>query len=146
MGSVADARLALALSFALGVGCAEDDLTGSLSNGECSPGGKCAPGYECNALNECVPSSDAGDAGPPDVESDAPCAQCPSGFICCADSCVDKNEPAHCGSCSNVCPGTVCQAGTCINDCQPGLADCNKNAIDGCEAPATSCPGDAGSD
>lgn len=145
---MAERRLAVALAVALATGCAEDELGGSLSHGDCSPSGKCADGYECNAQNQCVPAGDGGtDSGLSDVQSDAPCANCPSGFICCDEVCTDKNaDPAHCGSCSNACPGTVCQAGTCTNECQPGFADCNKNVLDGCEATAASCPADAAAD
>lgn len=142
--------------FALVAGCAEDDLTGSLSQGECGPAGQCAAGYACNAGNQCVPVSDGGagsggsagsDAGGPDVESDAPCASCTTGQICCDDVCTDKNvDPEHCGACAKACPGTVCQAGTCTNECLPGLADCNKNVLDGCEAPLASCAKDAAAD
>lgn len=137
---MAERRLPFVLTVALTVACAEDDLGGSLSRGECSPGGECAAGYECNASNECVALSDAGDGGQPDAASDAPCANCPSGFVCCNDACVDKNEdPTHCGACTTACPGTTCQAGTCTNQCQAGLADCNKNVLDGCEAPVAAC-------
>lgn len=144
---MADRRLVLALVAAALASCAEDDLGSSLAKGECSPSGQCAAGYTCNAANECVPISDAGTDSAPDVESDAPCAKCPSGFICCSDQCTNKNEDfSNCGKCGVVCPGTLCQAGTCINECQPGLANCNKNALDGCEAPASSCPADASTD
>ena len=148
---VAEHRRALfLLALSLTGACAEDDLAGSLSRGECSPEGKCAAGYDCNAQKECVPSADgsAGSGGGgPDAKSDAPCANCPTGFSCCSDVCVDKgSDPAHCGSCSEVCPGTTCQTGTCTNECQAGLANCNKNVLDGCEAPATQCLPDAGTD
>ena len=134
MASVAELRWLVAV---LCVACAEDDLAGSLAQGQCGPEQDCAVGYECSSQNECVPLSDAG--------PDSACGTCPLGFICCNTACVDKNaDPAHCGSCSIACPGTICQAGSCTNDCQPGLANCNLNVFDGCEAPATSCPPDAG--
>ena len=147
---MADRRLLPWLALALAVACAEDELDGSLAKGECSPSGKCAVGYECDDARQCVPIADGAagqDSGPPDVESDAPCAKCPAGSLCCNDACVDKEkDPTHCGSCTTVCPGTLCQAGSCTNECQPGLANCNKNALDGCEAPASSCPPDASTD
>lgn len=134
------------LALGVAIGCAEDDLSSSLAKGACSPSGNCSTGFQCNAANECVPVSDAGTTDA-DATSDAPCANCPIGFICCNDVCVDKkNDPEHCGSCASVCLGTLCQSASCTNLCQPGLADCNKNVTDGCEAPASSCPSDAATD
>jgi hypothetical protein len=58
-------------------------------------------------------------------------------------------DPAHCGSCPNVCQapsGTpVCVNGTCgVSDCNPGFADCNGLPGDGCEIQTSSDPVNCG--
>jgi hypothetical protein len=64
---------------------------------------------------------------------------CLGGSTLCGNSCVNtQSDPAHCGSCTNVCglpqAGAACYKGGCvIGQCNAGYADCNRVASDGCE-------------
>ncbi|MBI5536645.1 MAG: hypothetical protein HY898_28255 [Deltaproteobacteria bacterium] len=61
-----------------------------------------------------------------------------------------QTEPAHCGTCSNVCnlANAVegCAAGACtIASCNSGFGDCNTTASDGCEVNTNTTPAHCGS-
>jgi hypothetical protein len=56
-------------------------------------------------------------------------------------ACVDpRNDPDHCGNCTNVCPARLNAPRACVNGscalgaCVPGFEDCNMIPMDGCEA------------
>ncbi len=65
----------------------------------------------------------------------------------CAGVCVDKNDPAHCGSCAHDCTSlshvsatASCAAGVCTftaASCATGYAHCSTNPDDGCEVNIT---------
>ena len=79
------------------------------------------------------PDADAGgpiDSGTPDAMDLDAGPQCGLGELLCGASCVDPNDPAHCGSCTTMCSATeVCSAGRCTLTCAP-LTDCGAFCAD----------------
>lgn len=79
-----------------------------------------------------VGTTDAGDldVGPVDADLDAGGPMCGLGQLLCGASCVDPNDPAHCGDCTTMCTSMqVCAAGTCTSTCAP-LTDCGTFCAD----------------
>jgi len=67
---------------------------------------------------------------PEDVEEEDGPPPCPEGMERCGEECFDlAADPAHCGSCENVCsPDRACAGGSCV--CREGLTDCDGACFD----------------
>jgi len=74
---------------------------------------------------------------------------CDIGKTCCGTQCESlATDPAHCGSCTNVCDSTHSNGATCVSSvceyasCGAGYADCStaSNDVDGCECPTAPTP------
>jgi hypothetical protein len=65
-----------------------------------------------------------------DVEEEDGPQPCPEGMERCGEACFDlATDPAHCGSCENVCsPDRACAGGACV--CREGLTDCDGTCVD----------------
>jgi hypothetical protein len=81
------------------------------------------------------PARSAQDSGPRVAEASIPVipadgGACPTGLTDCSGLCVDlTNDPAHCGSCTTVCPNDphgpgVCVTDTCAYACEAGWLRC----------------------
>ncbi len=125
---------------------------------KCDDAGRCAPGACILGRGDC--NGDPSDGCEADFTLPATCGACtvkcdfdelcafglggcvntcPPPTQACGGSCVDvSSSPAHCGSCTNVCPSRpnsvpTCAFSKCGIACYPGYGDCNMNPSDGCE-------------
>jgi hypothetical protein len=101
-------------------GCEIDPRGDPRNCGAC--GARCGPGLVCDITGKCA-------------------SGCSSGSSECDGGCVDTSRnPAHCGSCANVCPepangSATCAGGVCGFSCTAPFRDCDDGGAgtNGCE-------------
>ncbi|MBL8600472.1 MAG: hypothetical protein JNK72_00965 [Myxococcales bacterium] len=103
----------------------------------CTRDAQCPAGQRCGAGSTCVPGCNEAQA-------------CPSGEVCCNESCrATQNDIAHCGACGRSCaaPNAVsgCAQGACtVAACNAEYGDCDRLASNGCETSLADTVGHCG--
>ncbi|MBN1771023.1 MAG: hypothetical protein JXB32_07180 [Deltaproteobacteria bacterium] len=117
----------------------DDDCDGEVDEeGDCG----CTDSSECDDGNPCTRNECGTDLRChfPVMADDSACP----GGICCGGACVDSTtDPAHCGTCAQVCgPGSTCSGGACA--CTGSLLNCDGNWGNGCEVNGAADPSNCG--